>query len=273
MKMLEKKLQLIVKFYSGSKRYFMSSIGFDETVRYKVAIAYNFYRYVDNSIDDPKHELSIDEVYKQYKNELKNGSGGIPLIHDFVELSKEHNIDKLWVEALFKAVRSDGDFKEYETLDELLAYVYGVAEVVGLMMSKILNLDDESQHSAKMLGRSAQWANFLRDVEIDNEMNRMYFPREDLDKYKLENLSYEHVRDNEESFNNFMKLQIERFYQWVEEGEKGYKYIPKEYQKPIRFATDLDKWKIEKISKDPLVVYRKKVDPNIILMMSKYIRS
>ncbi len=63
-----------------------------------------------------------------------------------------------------------------ETLEDVLTYIYGSAEVIGLFMARIMDLDEASFPYAAMLGRAMQYINFIRDIAEDNELGRRYLP-------------------------------------------------------------------------------------------------
>lgn len=264
MRILEK-INVFIKFYKGSKRYFFSAMGFPAQIREDVSEVYNFCRLVDDSIDEPdKNEYSFDEIRSDYYQAIKTEKASIPLVYEFVRIKKEKGIKDEWVEALFESMLMDKYGKIYETLEDTLKYTYGVAEVIGLFMCKVLDLPEESHKTAKYLGRSAQWINFIRDINEDLSLGRQYFPKSDLRKFNLENLEYNTVIQQPDDFKQFMNLQFDRFEEWLMIGEKGYKFIPRKYKRPIQYATRLDKWKFREIKKDPFIIYSKKVNPGNI---------
>ena len=150
---------------------------------------------------------------------------------------------------------------DYETMDETLDYIYGSAEVIGLMMAKILNLDEESYESAKMLGRSMQFCNFLRDIKEDQEdLGRRYMPKEEMEKHGLETL--EEGEFDPENFRNFMHAQLEKYEEWQREAEKGFKYIPYRTRVPVILSSRLYRWTANRIRESPEVVFEKEVRPS-----------
>lgn len=268
----ETRFEMLKRFYKGIKRYFLSSLGFPPMYRDRITKIYNFCRMVDNVVDLPEdNDKTLDMIEREYKLVLDGELITDPTILSFVEIQKEVGIPNEWVYSLFDSMRMDLHDRKYETLEDTLEYVYGAAEVVGLFMTKALDLPEDSLHSAQMLGRSAQWINFLRDIGEDFENGRTYFPTEDLRKFNLESLDPGYIKDHQDDFINFIKFERERFDGWATEGEAGYKFIPRKLVKPIRFATDLDRWKMEKIMKNPMIVYEKKLNPPTYLMVWKII--
>jgi len=102
------------------------------------------------------------------------------LIDEFVALAHEHHFQRAWIEAFFAAMRMDTEKYFYNTYAELEAYMYGSAEVVGLMMTTLIGYTGESDEVflyARRLGEAMQYTNFLRDIGEDrNDHHRVYMP-------------------------------------------------------------------------------------------------
>ena len=107
---------------------------------------------------------------------------------------------------------------EYKTIDEYNEYIYGSADVVGLMCLKVfVNGNDtkfqELEHSAMRLGSAFQKVNFLRDLKADYEdLNRTYFPNTDLsqlDEHSKNEIITEIEADFAAGFEGILKLPIE----------------------------------------------------------------
>ena len=81
-------------------------------------------------------------------------------------------------------MRQDIDTTRYATFDDLEAYMWGSAAVIGLMMLPLLGpLDPSAREHAVALGEAFQLANFIRDVGEDLQRGRIYLPTEDLDRF------------------------------------------------------------------------------------------
>ena len=92
-------------------------------------------------------------------------------------------------------------------------------------------------------------------------------------KYNLTNLNYNDSPTFKNDFSNFLNAQIEYFNNWQDIAEQGYKYIPKRYLVPIKTAADMYKWATKKISKNPLIVYDKKVKPSVFIILKTIIKN
>lgn len=254
---------LLKKYYKGSKRYFISSLSFPSEYREKVAIVYNFCRLVDNSVDEAgKAEMSFADIRDDYYKCLETDLCTNDTVKLFVKVLKENNIQNKWIEALFSSMQMDLERRKYISINETLEYVYGVAEVIGLMMCQILEIDAKAHKYAMALGRAAQWINFIRDISEDYSNGRVYFPENDLKLFHIRSFNRKEVMENKDNFIEFINFQSKRFYEWVNIAESGYKYIPNNVRNPIIYSTELDKWKMSEILKNPLLIYEKKFNPS-----------
>jgi phytoene synthase len=134
--------------------------------------------------------------------------------------------------------------------------MWGSAEVVGLMMMKILNLRDEAAYYARMLGRAMQYLNFIRDVREDMEMGRQYLPVNEMKEFKVSSLL-----ECNEAFKEFIRFNLKRYFSFQKEAERGYHMIPSRYLIAVKTAADMYKWTARRIMADPCVVHRMKVRP------------
>ncbi|KPK62609.1 phytoene synthase [candidate division WOR_3 bacterium SM23_42] len=261
-------------FKEGSKTYFYSSLFFPMDVRSDVFILYAFVRKVDNYVDIiPQRKTEFYVFWKDFEAALKGGTSRDIVIESFVSLMNQKKFDRKWVRAFFEAMEMDLIKQKYKNIEETKKYMYGSAEVVGLMMASIMELPEESFECARHLGRAMQYINFIRDISEDLALGREYLPQNDLQKCKLESLEYEYVKNHEARFNRFIRSQIKQYEEWQAAAETGFTYIPKRYFIPIKTASDMYKWTAEQIKKSPIIVYEKKVKPSIPFIVSRFVYS
>ena len=257
-------------FNKGSRTYYYSSIFFPPEVREDVFKLYSFVRIADDFVDSvPQQEKEFYAFKDMYKRSLTGENTGNIVIDSFTDLMERKSFEERWVNAFLASMEADLHTKVYPSLRKLRKYLYGSAEVVGLMMSRILDLSEDSYESAMMLGRSMQYVNFIRDVQEDVYLGRIYLPYKELKENDLWNLNYDHVLENPEGFTNFMHRQINRYMNWQFESEKGFKYIPKRYLIPIRTASEMYKWTAYVIHRNPLIVYLYKVKPSLARILTQ----
>lgn len=259
-------------FKKGSATYYFSSKFFPKLVREDVFKLYSFVRVADDYVDSiPQQASSFKKLRAMWLaaecNETFNTK---PESTDYVDervvkniiyVQRKYAFEHDWIEAFLDSMQADLDQKPYKTLADSLWYVYGSAEVIGLMMAKILGLPEESYKAAKLQGRAMQWINFIRDIDEDIELGRCYFPEAERKKYAINKISKESAKQNETVFNEFVRAEIERYKAWQSEADQGYKYIPKRLRIPLQTARDMYNWTAEEIYKNPMIVFEKKVKP------------
>ena len=114
------------------------------------------------------------------------------------------------ISSFLDSMKMDLDKKEYDTVEEYKKYIYGSADVVGLMCLRVFvdgseNLYNELSPFAISLGSAFQKVNFLRDIKDDsNILNRVYFPNVDMDNFN-EDSKKEIIEEIEEDFKNAVK--------------------------------------------------------------------
>lgn len=259
-------------FYRGSRTFFVSSLFFPRNQRADVFKLYSFLRLVDDYVDQPtpdkekfnKIRALWGEAVKSSdfdKTSHRSDSVELKVIKNMLNLTRKYDFDPAWIEAFFDSMEADIKGRKYRTLEQTLEYVYGSAEVVGLMMARIMDLPPQADKSARMQGRAFQWINFIRDVAEDNRIGRQYFPGEELRRFNLKNLSEKTAENQPEDFERFIQFQIDRYVEWQEAAKNGYRFITFRSRMPILAASRSYGWTANQILENPLVVFGRKVKP------------
>lgn len=247
-------------FRRGSKTYFNSSVFFPPAVKRDVYALYAFVRVADDFVDTvPQDTDGFYGFRRKYEHALMTGSpSDDPIIDSYIELATRRDFDPAWTTAFLHSMELDLTKKVYDTVEETLEYVYGSAEVIGLFMSKILQLPEEALPAACMQGRAMQFINFIRDIAEDVTFGRQYLPASET---SLPDLSETTTREHPEEFRTFLEKQVERYTEWQKQAEIGYRFIERRYLIPVKTASDMYNWTAQQIVNDPFIVYRKKVKP------------
>jgi phytoene synthase len=250
-------------FRRGSRTYFMSSLFFPEELRVKVTTLYAFVRIADDFVDQvPGDAQGFVNFEKTYHETLKGNFSGNHVIDAFVELVHREDFDPEWVESFLAAMRSDLYHQPCTCIADTINYMHGSAEVIGLMMARLMKLPPESYPSAMLLGRAMQYINFLRDIHEDFLLGRSYLPADELNHYGFEKLTPSTAKENPKEFENFMHRQIDRYHKWQAEAEAGFHFLPWRARVPIATASDMYKWTAQCILADPFRVFREKTKPS-----------
>lgn len=152
---------------------------------------YGFVRFADEIVDT-FHEHDKATLLEQFKKEtydaIERGISLNPVLHSFQLTVNQYNIDLALVDAFFHSMELDLHKKQYSE-NEYNEYIYGSAEVVGLMCLYVFcegkkERWQELKQPAMSLGAAFQKVNFLRDMEADyNGLSRIYFPGCDLQNF------------------------------------------------------------------------------------------
>ena len=166
---------------------------FAPSIRPAIYAIYGFVRYADEIVDSfedyNQTELFYDFI-DEYHKSLERKISLNPIINSFQEVVHKYNLYTYVIDFL-KRMESDLKVTEYSTKEEYENYIYGSADVVGLMCLRVFVNNDEQKFnhlksSAKHLGSAFQKINFLRDIKDDTEnLGRSYFP--DLANNQLNN--------------------------------------------------------------------------------------
>lgn len=168
--------------YSSS---FSSAIGLlDKSLRQPIYDIYGFVRFADEIVDT-FHEYDKASLLATFKSDtyeaLDKGISLNPILHRFQLTYNHFKIDRSLLDAFLHSMEMDLS-DQYHSKDSYDTYIFGSAEVVGLMCLKIFCKGDAIQYdllkpSAQRLGAAFQKVNFLRDIKADFEgLERMYFP-------------------------------------------------------------------------------------------------
>jgi phytoene synthase len=261
-------------FKKGSKTYYYSTIFFPKKVKRDVFILYSFLRKADDYVDQiPQDSEGFYQFLDRYHRAKEGMETGDIVADSFVELAQRKNFEDKWVDAFLASMAMDITRSTYHDMDELLTYLYGSSEVVGLFMARIMDLPEESFTAARHLGRAMQYINFIRDIAEDLELGRTYFPQKDLEKFNLTSLEEKETRLNPEGFRNFLNKQLSTYKSWQETAETGFQFIPYRYLIPIKTASDMYNWTARQIAEDPFLVYQRKVKPSAPLIITNIFRN
>lgn len=247
--------------------YYYSSLFFPKEIKADIFALYSFVRTADNFVDAiPQQKTEFYDFFKQTKKALTGKKVDSLVINSYMPVHRKHQIDDGWLIAFMQSMEMDLTINTYQAFADLEKYIYGSAEVIGLMMAKIMALPEKSYATAGKLGKAMQFLNFIRDIREDLALGRVYLPQADLAKYKITHLTQDtpHVAD-------LIRYETNRYYQTQKEAEAGYCYLPDKYLLPIKTAADMYLWTAHKIENNPLIVFDKKVKPKKWQVVGRYL--
>ena len=193
--------RIITQTYSTS--FSMATKMLSNSIRQDIYNIYGFVRLADEIVDS-FHDYDKEALFIQFEADLEaaliNKISLNPILNSFQETYHNYNIDKEMVDAFMNSMRQDLHKTVYHTEEEYKNYIYGSADVVGLMCLKVFVKGDPEKYeklkeTAMALGSAFQKVNFLRDLKADHdELNRTYFPNTDLNN--LDEISKKAIIDD-----------------------------------------------------------------------------
>ena len=178
--------KIVTKHYSTSFSLAVKML--DKSIRNAIYSIYGFVRFSDEIVDsfhEYDKEALINDFEKDYYRALESRISLNPILNSFQHTVKEYEIDNDLIQAFLTSMKLDLKKSEY-TDTEYNEYIYGSADVVGLMCLKVFVKGNQEEYdsleeSAMKLGSAFQKVNFLRDLKDDyEELNRSYFPNIDV---------------------------------------------------------------------------------------------
>lgn len=176
--------KMVTQKYSTS--FSWASKLFKPEIRQHIYNIYGFVRFADEIVDT-FHQFDkvklMDMFEHEYRASVENGISLNPIINSFCKTQREKHIPQHLVDAFLHSMKMDlGEIKNFND-EKYNEYIYGSAEVVGLMCLQVFLNGDEQEYErlkpyAQSLGSAFQKINFLRDMSADfNELGRTYFPQ------------------------------------------------------------------------------------------------
>ncbi len=201
----------------------------DRSLHRSIYGIYGFVRLADEIVDTFYHqnqEVLFREFCQEVEKALNLKFSLNPILHAFQEVVHTYKIPKEYIDAFLYSMELDLTKREY-TDEEASVYIYGSAEVVGLMCLCVFVPDEKERTNlipyAKKLGSAFQKVNFLRDIQSDLEVRkRIYIPKELLENGKI----------TEKTKKQYEAILEQEF----KEAQKGINLLPKTCRKGVQIA-------------------------------------
>ena len=185
--------KVVTESYSTS--FTLATKMLDSSIRQDIYNIYGFVRFADEIVDsfhdfDKQHLLNLFEL--DLKKSIKDKISLNPILNSFQKTFNKYEIDYELVDSFLKSMKWDLNKKQYLNKEEFDEYVYGSADVVGLMCLKVFVKGNQKQYNdlkpyAMSLGSAFQKVNFLRDLKADHDgLNRSYFPNLNIEEFDEE---------------------------------------------------------------------------------------
>jgi phytoene synthase len=228
--------KIVTQSYSTS--FSLATKMLASSIRSDIYNIYGFVRCADEIVD-AFHDFDKEALFNRFEEDLestiKDKISLNPILNAFQHTYHKYNIPSHLVNSFMKSMRMDLNKNVYSTEEEYNEYIYGSADVVGLMCLRVFVKGDDERYetlkdSAMALGSAFQKVNFLRDLKADYEhLNRSYFPNTNL--LELDEISKQRII---EEIKGDFKLGYEGIVQLPPEAKFGVYTAYKYYYKLLR---------------------------------------
>ena len=201
----------VTKSYSTS--FSLATKMLSSSIRQDIYNIYGFVRFADEIVDS-FHNYNKEELFKRFVADLDHALEEKislnPILNSFQRTVHKYGIQKELINAFLKSMRLDLKKKNYKSLKEYKDYIYGFADVVGLMCLNVFVSGNNKEYKklkpfAMALGSAFQKVNFLRDLNDDyQKLDRVYFPGVNYSSFD-ENAKNKIMIDIENDFSEALK--------------------------------------------------------------------
>lgn len=196
---------------------------FNPKFRPPIYAIYGFVRFADEIVDT-FHDHNKGELLDKFRRDtyeaIEQRISLNPVLHSFQQVVNQYGIELELIDAFLKSMEMDLYFDRYE--DSLYKeYIYGSAEVVGLMCLRVFCEGNDAQYEqlrtpAQHLGAAFQKINFLRDMKSDFiERGRVYFPGVDFTQF---------TNEEKKEIEQDIKYDFDRGYEGILQLPKGARF-------------------------------------------------
>ena len=211
-----------------ARNFYFAFVTLPKPRRRAIYAAYAFARLADDIADGAAPTAVKAEQLGELRAGLRRALEGAPdgpVMTALTDAADAYAIDPALFEQIIDGVEMDLSPRRYETFEELRAYCYLVASVVGLVCVEIFGYADaRARETAVDLGLAMQLTNIIRDVREDRDAGRVYLPQEDLRRfgYTEEAMASGVVNDE---FAGLMRFQAERARAYFESSKPLVSYL------------------------------------------------
>lgn len=234
--------------------YFWATLLLPRQIQYETVQFYKYVRIPDQIVDDPSRDLlskekALSDLYAQRCYVYEHDKLDDDQFWPWLQIMKSKYLSNIYIwkwymDAFWEAMKNDLKTMRYDSYEQLQWYMYGSAEIVGLVMCDLIGYDEkhreETLAGARKLSEAMQLTNFLRDVAEDwNELGRIYMPSDDLSRFWL---SHEDVIRSAEGgavdvkWIDFMREMVARCDKLYDEANQTIKYLDSDSRDAVYIA-------------------------------------
>jgi 15-cis-phytoene synthase len=219
--------------------YYWATYALPRVKRHHVWALYAFCRYADDIVDatdgatPTERGEALADFGKRFFDDWRKGDADDPILKAVVHTTRAFGHDPAVFERFLASMTMDLRVTQYESWDDLLGYMDGSAAVIGEMMLPLLEPTSSAAFEpARSLGLAFQLTNFLRDVDEDLRLGRVYVPQEDLRRFGADPWR----RRADAAWVELMRFEIDRCRALYRDADRGIDMLPPASARCVRAA-------------------------------------
>ncbi|HYP47706.1 MAG TPA: phytoene/squalene synthase family protein [Thermoleophilaceae bacterium] len=222
--------------------YYLATRRLPSQVRPAVHALYAFVRTADELVDGPgrpadpaARSAALDRCQGELERALSGEPSSDPTVTALVDAGSRHGLPLGELGAYFDSMRVDCSPVRMESWEELERYMLGSAGTVGRILASLLDAPPERHEAFVRLALAFQLTNFIRDVREDWQLDRVYLPREDRDRFGV---TVEQIarREVTPGFREMLALEVGRARELFRDGEEASQGLPSDVRRGMRMA-------------------------------------
>jgi phytoene synthase len=222
--------------------YYLATRRLPAHVRPAVHALYAFVRTADELVDGPRRpaepaarSAALDRCQRELEGALAGGRSREPTVTALVHAGRRHGLPLGELGAYFDSMRVDCSPVRIETWEQLESYMLGSAGTVGRILASLLEAPPERHEAFVRLALAFQLTNFIRDVREDWQLDRVYLPREDRERFgvSLDDIAR---REATPGFRRLLAFEVDRARGLFRDGEHAAEGVPADVRRGMRMA-------------------------------------
>ena len=214
-----------------ARNFYFAFLTLPARQREAIYVAYTFCRYCDDSVDaegTTEEKMARIANLRHMLEESYQGRSKEPVFIALADVAARYAIPQDYFQEVLNGVESDLVKTRYANFEELRAYCYQVASVIGLICIRIFGTrgENEAQTGAIDLGLAMQLTNICRDIREDWEFGRVYLPQDEMERFGVTETDLANGVVNE-PFANLLRFQIQRAREYFASGRRLLPYLPR----------------------------------------------
>ena len=222
--------------------YYWATKRLRDDLRPAVHALYAFARVVDDLVDGPRRaadpaarRAALDDYERRFNGALAGEPTRDPVLAALADSGRRHDLPLTELGLYFGSMRRDCGPVRIATWTELERYMDGSVGAVARILAVLIGAPEERRESFTRLAYAFQLTNFIRDVREDWELDRVYLPGEDLERFGV---SVDEIASGRptEGFRRLLALEVERARALFREGEAASAVVTPDVQRGLRLA-------------------------------------